>query len=359
MADQRLGVDAAQLLFTDGERDHRDVGGLEPLVAELLVEGHVGVAVDGGDHRRVSAGAEGFDLRDDGLVVAVAERRVRLDDVALRDLLRLEEGPEDLVRGARVDVVGAEQEEARRAAAFLGHQVFHRGDRLLVRRRARIEDVLRQLLALVLDRIEEEPVQLLEHRQHGLARDRRPAAEHRRHVVLGQQLARLLREQRPVRGGIDDHWLQLLAEHASFGVDLVDGHQRDVLERRLADRHRSRQRMQNADLDGLRGASRRRAEEDGAENGRQHEDELPGVHGLGFSSARSDLRPVSATAGPLAAARRRLPFIRASRRSWRSRPTKSSDAWVRDDKNVARVLDKPCVGPRAMVHGRAVGRANG
>ena len=44
----------------------------------------------------------------------------------------------------------------------------------------------------------------------------------------------------------------LRAEHAALGVDLLDRHQRDVLERRLADGHRARQRVQDADLDRLR-----------------------------------------------------------------------------------------------------------
>ena len=355
MADQRLGIDPPQLLLSDGERDHRDVGGLESLVAQLLVEGHVGVAVDGRNHRRVSGGAEGFDLRNDGLVVAVAERRVRLHDVALRDVLRLEEGPEDLVGGAGIDVVGAEQEEARRAAALLGHQILDRGDRLLIRRRARVEDVLRELLALVLDGIEEEPVQLLEDRQHGLAGNRRPAAEDHRHLVLGEELACLLREQRPVRGRIHHHRLELLPQHAALGVDLRDGHQRRVLEGRLADRHRSRQRMEDADLDGLRGARRRRAEQSGAEDRRQHECELPGVHGFGSPRpGRTWARPVQlrdhlarrgdasvsferAAAGPDGARRKR--------RMHGSAPTKTSRT----------LPGKLRVGAAATVHGRAIG----
>ena len=171
MADQRLGVDAAQLFLSDRERDHGDVSGLEAGVAELLVERHVRVAVDGRDDRGAAAGAERFDLRHDGLVVVVAEGRVDLLDVLLVHLLRLEEGAQDLVGGARIHVVGAEEEEARRAAAFLGHEIFDGGDRLLVGRGARVEDVLRQLLPLVLHRVEEQPVQLLEDGQHRLARD--------------------------------------------------------------------------------------------------------------------------------------------------------------------------------------------
>src|SRR6266850_876969 len=267
MANQRLGVDAAQLLFAHGERDYRDVRRLQALVSQLLVEGHVGVAVDGGDHRGVAAGPERFDLRDDGLVVVVTEGRVRLRDVRFGDALHLEERPQDLVGGARIDVVGAEQEEALGPAAFLGHQILDRRDRLLVRRRARVEDVLRKLLALVLHRVVEEPVELLEDRQHRLAGHRGPAAEHCGHLVLGQELPRLLGEEGPVRGRIDDHRLQLLPQHATLGVDLLDGHQGHVLERRLADRHRSGQRVKDTDLDRVCRARGERAGEDGAEQG--------------------------------------------------------------------------------------------
>ena len=135
------------------------------------------------------------------------------------------------------------------------------GNRLLVGRGARVEDVVRRLLAFVLDRVEEQAVQLLEDREHGLSRHRSPAAEDDGHPVLLQELARLLGEERPVRRRVDDDRLELLAEHAALRVDLVDGHQRDVAQRRLADRHRARQRVQNADLDrvaGRRGRGGRR-----------------------------------------------------------------------------------------------------
>ena len=51
MADQRRRVDAGEFLFADREGDDRDVLGRDALVGELLVERHVGVAVDGRDDR--------------------------------------------------------------------------------------------------------------------------------------------------------------------------------------------------------------------------------------------------------------------------------------------------------------------
>ncbi len=55
MTDERLGVDARQLLLADRERDHRDVGRLHALIAELLIERNVGVAVDRRNHRGLLA----------------------------------------------------------------------------------------------------------------------------------------------------------------------------------------------------------------------------------------------------------------------------------------------------------------
>ena len=257
MADQRLGVDAGELFLTDRERDHRNVGRLDALVAELLVEGNVGVAVDGRDHRGLLAGrAELLDVGHDRLPVGMTERRVVDHDVVLGDALRLQVGFQDLVGGARIDVVGARQHPALHLL-FL-HQVVDGGDRLLVRRGAGVEHVALGLLALVLHRIEQDAVQLLEHRQHGLARHRGPAAEHDGDLVLGDQLARLFGEQRPVRGGVDDDGLELLAEHAALLVLLVDQEEDGVLQRGFADGHGARERMQDADLDGVVGRFRGR-----------------------------------------------------------------------------------------------------
>lgn len=202
--------------------------------------------------------AELLDVGDDSLVVGMAERGVDLVDVAVLDALGVQEGAQDLVGGARVHIVGAQQHEALGAAAVFAHQVFHGGNGLLVGRGAGVEHVLLQFLALVLHRVEQQAVQFLEHRQHRLARHRGPAAEHHRHLVLRQQLARFLGEQRPVRGRVDHHRFELFAHDAAVGVDLVDGHQGHVLERRFRDGHGARQRMQDADLDGVFGGEQLR-----------------------------------------------------------------------------------------------------
>jgi hypothetical protein len=163
----------------------------------------------------------------------------------------MQEGAKDLVGGARIHVVRAQQEEALRRAAVLAHQVLHRRDRLLVRRGAGIEDVWRHLFTFVLNRVEQQAVQLLKHRQHGFARYRRPAAEDHRHLILADELTGFLGKQRPVRRRVNHHRLQFLAQHAAFGVDLINRHQGNVFQRRLGDRHRAGQRVHNSHFDGI------------------------------------------------------------------------------------------------------------
>jgi len=190
-------------------------------------------------------------------------------DVLGGHTLGLEVGFEDLVGGARIDVVGAGQHPAFHLLVL--HQVVDGGDRLLVGGGAGVEHVALALLALVLDRVEQDAVELLEDGQHGLARHRGPAAEHSRDLVLADQLARFLGEQRPVGGRIDHDGLELLAEQAALLVLLVDQHQHHVLQRRFADRHGAGERMENADLDGVLrlGGQRRRKPERQSRRGGQ------------------------------------------------------------------------------------------
>jgi len=106
-----------------------------------------------------------------------------------------------LFGGARVDVVGAQQDNRLAAAALLAHQVLDRRDGLLVRGRAGVKDVERRLFAFVLDRVEQQDRSALETPQHRLARDRRPAAEGDGHLLVLDQVAGLLGEQRPFDAG--------------------------------------------------------------------------------------------------------------------------------------------------------------
>ena len=210
-------------------------------VLVLLEERDVRVAVERVEH---GVGVRALHLRDDGGEVGVAQRGVllALDLHAVRRRVRLD----DLVGGLREDVVATHQEEA--LGALLLEVVERRHD-LLVRRRARVEDVLRRLQALVLDRVEQQRVVALEDRQHRLARRRGPAAEHRGYAVAADQLLGLLGEHRGLGRAVLGHHGELLAEHATCGVDLVGRHLQRVVDRVLADRHRAGTRVQEPDLD--------------------------------------------------------------------------------------------------------------
>ena len=70
---------------------------------------------------------------------------------------------DDLVGGAREDVVAADQEDLLLALLL---EVVQAGDDLLVGGRAGVEDVRRLLQALVLHGVEQQRLVLLEDRQH-------------------------------------------------------------------------------------------------------------------------------------------------------------------------------------------------
>ncbi len=248
MADQARRVEARKLLFADGEGDDGDVLGRDALRGQLLVEADVGVAVDRRDDAHlIAVRRERHDVGNDGGPVGLTEGGVVDEDVLGGDALGKEIGLEDVVGRARIDVVGAEEGEAL-DAEFVDH-VVDRRDRLLVRRGAGVEDVARRFLALVLDGVEHQPVQLLDHRQDRLAAHRGPGAEDHVDLLDRQQLARLLGKERPVRRRVDDDGLDLASQQAAGGVLRLDEHQHRVLERRLGDGHAARERVQDADLD--------------------------------------------------------------------------------------------------------------
>src|SRR5690606_28450373 len=119
--------------------------------------------------------AKGLDLGDDVLPIGVTEGGVVDHNVGFGNPLVLQVGFENLVGGAGVDIVGARQYPA--LHTHLVHQVIHRGNGLLVGGGAGIEDILGGLFTLVLHRVEHQAVEFFDHRQHGLAGHRGPAAE--------------------------------------------------------------------------------------------------------------------------------------------------------------------------------------
>ena len=165
VADQIPRVDPGQFFLADGKCNDWDVFRLDPSVGQLFIERNVGITVDGRDHCRLLAcRGKALDRCDLGLPVGIPKRGVIDLDVVGRHPLRLEKSLEDLVGGTGIDVIGAFEDPTLDRSPLLAHQILDRGDCLLVWCGTGVEDVVRTLLALVLDRVVEEPVQLLEDR---------------------------------------------------------------------------------------------------------------------------------------------------------------------------------------------------
>jgi hypothetical protein len=151
----------------------------------------------------------------------------------------------DLVGRARPDIVRSEEIEGL-CVLLLLHPV-EAGDDLLRGLLPGIDDVLRCLEAFVEGRVIQHPVVLLEHRQHRLARCRRPAAHNGRDLVVDEEFLGFLGEGRPVAGAVLLDELDLAAEHAALRIDLIDGKLLGLNRAGLADRHGAGNRMQDAD----------------------------------------------------------------------------------------------------------------
>ena len=167
----------------------------------------------------------------------MAEWRVFLVDVGVFHGFAFEVGAQNLVGRARVHIVSAQQHPALGAAASLAHQVIDSGYRLLVWCSAGVEHVFRQFFALVLHGVKQQAVHFFNHRQHRLARHRRPAAKNHRNLVLPEQLLGLFSKKRPVGGRIDNDGFELLTQHAALGINLVNRHQHGVFQHGFRNRH--------------------------------------------------------------------------------------------------------------------------
>ena len=92
----------------------------------------------------------------------------------------------------------------------------------------------------------------LEHRQHRLAAGGGPTAEHDGNLVLIDQLGGLLSEGGPIGSAVLLHGndLQLLAVDgdATFGIDLIDGHQLGFGHRVFGDGHGAGAAVKDAHL---------------------------------------------------------------------------------------------------------------
>ncbi|MCY1359712.1 hypothetical protein D9M69_462980 [compost metagenome] len=181
----------------------------------------------------------------------------------------------DLVAGARIDVVGAHEEEV---LALLARHPLHGRDHRLRGFLRGVEHALVLLLAFVVGGVEQQPFGLVEHRQQRLARGRGVAADDGRDLVALQQLAGLLGEHRVLARAVFDHGLDLLAHHAAGGVDLLDGQLLGIDQRGLGDGDGARERVQQAELHG--GAVLRAGQAGHAGGGTQHDHRAAGLHDL-------------------------------------------------------------------------------
>src|ERR1700736_3112127 len=127
----------------------------------------------------------------------------------------MKEGTQNLVGCPRIDIVRSQKKEALRAAPFFAHEILDGWDGLLIRSSAGVEHILLHFFALVLHGVKQKTIEFLKYRQHRFARNGCPATEDDRNLVLAQKLARLFREQRPVRRRIDDDRLELASHHAA------------------------------------------------------------------------------------------------------------------------------------------------
>ncbi|MNS60733.1 hypothetical protein D3C72_937430 [compost metagenome] len=224
----------------------------------------------------------------------MAQRVVFLaDHFALEHVLDMLAG--NLVRGARPDVVRADQVE--RARLLLARQPVQAGQNLLRGLLAGIEDVLGLLQAFIKGRVIQQAVFFLEHRQDRLARGRGPAAEHGGDLVANQQFAGLFGKGRPVRGAVFLDDLDLAAQNAAHGIDLLDGQALGLNRPGFADGHGAGRRVQlayrdfgvgNGQAGGVDGGSGRR----GRARQRRYAQQRQGGKSQGQAPARGQFRSI-------------------------------------------------------------------
>ena len=245
MADQVALGQGRQLGFAKRQAHHRQNVGIEALAGALAEEMHVRVAAERCDDGAIAAG-EFADVLNRVGERHFAERHIKLVHRIGADATAGKIAANDGVGDAWIDIVGTEQEEAPPAEP---DEMIDRRQRLLLRCCAGIDHMRRLLLAFVLARIKKQAVIFRQHRQHLLARSRRPAAENRRDLVIAQQRLGLSRIGANIGARVHDGRLDRPAQQAAGFVELLDQHDEDLLQRPLAAGERTGKRMQNTDLD--------------------------------------------------------------------------------------------------------------
>ena len=73
MPRQWFHIEGLQLNLGKAEGNRRTSIGRYTLIGKLLEEGHIAVAVDRVNHRRITTGAKTFDFANDGLIILMVE----------------------------------------------------------------------------------------------------------------------------------------------------------------------------------------------------------------------------------------------------------------------------------------------
>ena len=165
MSHQRFCINAPELFFPYRECNHRNVFRFKSLISKLFIKWHIGVTVDGRDNCSRFTCRELFDIRYDGLIIAVTKRRVSFHDILLGNSFGFQEIVEDFVGRSRVNIIGSQQDPPFGPTTILTHKIFNCRDSLLIGSRAGIEYVIRRLFALILNGIKQQSVQLLKNRK--------------------------------------------------------------------------------------------------------------------------------------------------------------------------------------------------
>ena len=227
MANKVRCVEARKLFFTNRESNNRNVVCRNTSSRQFFVKADVRITVDRGNHANLLAVfAQCDNVCNNRGPVRVTEGCVVYEDVVGRDAFSFKIGFKDVVGCPWVDIVGAQKRE------FLNTQLIKevvRGrDRLLVGGGTGVEHVLRAFFTFVLNRIEQQAVQLFDNRQNRFPRNRCPIAEDHVHIMNRQKLACFFSKERPVRRRVNNNCFYLAIQYTTGGVLLFDQHQHRV-----------------------------------------------------------------------------------------------------------------------------------
>lgn len=324
-----VGAEEAQFILTDRRRHDRESARVE---AGLREPGKQRQGRRPGERAEDAVGA----ARRDRLDRVGGHRSGRRDEDHAGEL----QGPvdqcpaDDVGHRPAVEVVAADHEQPPPQAAGGRLQPVEDRQDLLVGDLTAVDDEPRRLVPLVGHAVEQQPLVFLDAGNHRLPRRCRPAAE-QRHGAAVEQPAGAVGEQVGTGSGVGGGKLDLPAEQAAAGVDLLDGMDLRVADRCRADRHRTGLGMEQADGHGPhRGRQAAAGDRHRTECPRGGERRGPAVPDGGAAAAAVGLarhrltpRPCGRTASRTPPARcspRRgtdCPSPRSGRSSCRGRPT--------------------------------------